>query len=249
MREKTKLGIWYDRWIDRWIPAYGIFSLIACFVWNSLIYTGTQILMGKAHHYDLTTELDRQVPFRAEWIFIYLVCSLFWAVNYILIVREGKEQWFRFATADIMSRMICGVFFILLPTTNVRPEVTGSGLASELVRFVYGIDAPTNLFPSIHCLVSWFCFIGIRKSRKIPKGYKIFSAVFALLVCASTQFTKQHYLVDVAAGIILAEGCYYIACRSSLYLGLQRVFGCLERKIFGENRKEREQGVLGETEL
>ena len=35
--------------------------------------------------------------------------------------------------------------------------------------------------------------------------YKAFSGVFAVLVCASTVLVKQHVLLDIPAGILLAE--------------------------------------------
>ncbi len=233
MRKETAFGRWYRKYIDKWIPAYGVLGLICCFLWNSLIYTGTQLAMKNAYHYDLTTDLDRKIPFVKEWVLVYVICFAFWAVNYILILREGREKWFRFMAADMLSRLVCGVFFIFLPTTNVRPEVTGDGFISWLMRFIYRMDMPTNLFPSIHCLVSWFCFIGIRKSRKVPRWYQAFSCVFALLVCASTQFTKQHYLVDVAAGLLLAELFWFVTNHVSLYRYTQRFTRTLNRKVFG----------------
>lgn len=233
MKETTKPGIWYQKYINKWIPMYGILSLISCFLLNSLIYTGTQLALKNAYHYDLTSALDRKVPFVQEWVWVYVICFAFWAVSYILITREGKEKWFRFAAADMMSRLICMVFFIVLPTTNVRPEVTGDGLTSWLMRFIYQMDAPTNLFPSIHCLVSWFCFIGIRKSKKVPVWYKVFACVFALLVCASTQFTKQHYLIDIPGGILLAELCWYLTNHTEIYRAWQRFFDGIGKRIFG----------------
>ena len=66
------------------------------------------------------------------------------------------------------------------------------------------MDSPTNLFPSIHCLVSWLCAIGLR-GAKVSNWYKVFSYTFAIAVCVSTQLTKQHYIVDVFGGIALAE--------------------------------------------
>lgn len=233
MKEETALGSWYHKYISRWLPEYGILSLAACCIFNNIIYTGTQILLKNAHHYDLTSELDRRVPFIKEWVLIYLICFAFWALNYILIAGEGKEHWYRFVTADMMSRLICVVFFIVMPTTNVRPEVTGNDFFSWLMRLVYSLDAPTNLFPSIHCLVSWFCFIGIRKSRRIPGWYKIFSCVFAVMVCMSTQFTKQHYLVDIPGGILIAELCYYITTHTEFFRKLERFFDRIGRKVFG----------------
>ena len=164
---------------------------------------------------------------------MYLICFAFWAVNYIMISRTKKEHWYKFATGDYLSRIICGVFFILLPTTNARPEVTGNGLSSILMRFIYTVDPATDLFPSIHCLVSWMCFIGIRKQKHIPAWYKAFSAVFAIMVFASTQFTKQHYIVDVFAGVAIAELSYFIGTHTDLYKKIWKMFDKVNYIVFG----------------
>lgn len=236
--EKTAFCLWYDRTVGKIIPKYAFFSVIFCFVFNSLIYTGLQILMKKARHFDLTTSLDKAIPFEPMWAFVYLGCFLFWAVNYIMITRQGREGWFRFATSDYLSRIICGIFFILLPTTNIRPEVTGSSFPELLIQFVYWIDAPTNLFPSIHCLVSWLCFVGIRGRSYVPKWYQAFSALFAIAVFASTLFTKQHFIVDVAAGIVIAEVCFFIGQHTEYYRKIEQIFDGVNRKVFGEKWNE-----------
>lgn len=44
-----------------------------------------------------------------------------------------------------------------------------------------------------------------------------FSAVFAVLVFASTQFTKQHYIIDVFAGAAIAELSYFIGTHINFY--------------------------------
>ena len=41
--------------------------------------------------------------------------------------------------------------------------------------------------------------------RKVPKWYKWVNFVFSLLVCASTVLVKQHVVVDIFAGIAVAE--------------------------------------------
>lgn len=237
-RGKTGFCLWYEKTIGKIIPKYGFFSVIFCFVFNSLIYTGLQILMKEARHFDLTLPLDRAIPFEPAWAFVYLGCFFFWAVNYILITRQGKEGWYKFAVGDYLSRIICGFFFILLPTTNVRPEVAGDGLPEMLMQFVYWIDAPTNLFPSIHCLVSWLCFVGIRGKCYIPKWYQAFSCIFAIAVFASTLFTKQHFIVDVIAGVIFAELCYYIGHHTKYYQWVSKIFDKINEKVFGEKWDE-----------
>lgn len=231
---KNKFISWYSCKFQKIIPQYAFLSLIFCFVFNQIVYTGCQIIMSKAKHYDLTSSFDRCVPFVSQWIYVYLICFVFWGVNYILITKNGKEDWFKFATADYMSRIICGIFFVLLPTTNVRPDVSGNSLSEILVRFVYSIDAPSNLFPSIHCLVSWLCFVGIRGHKNVSIWYRLFSMVFALLVCASTQFTKQHYFIDIIGGIFIAELCYYIANHTGLYRYIMKLFDYINQSLFGQ---------------
>lgn len=232
MREK--LRNWYETYIGKAIPRYALFSVIFCFVFNSVVYSGTQFLMKDAKHFDLTTKFDRSVPFITEWVLVYVICFAFWGVNYIIIARQGREEWFKFAAGDYLSRVICLIFFVLLPTTNVRPEVVGDGFTDNLMRFIYSVDPAANLFPSIHCLVSWLCFAGIRGRKNIPLWYRAFSCIFAIMVFVSTQLTKQHYIADVIAGVIIAELCLYIGRHTGYYKRIREVFGKLDTKIFGD---------------
>ena len=118
-------------------------------------------------------------------------------------------------------------FFICYPTTLVRPAVEGEGIFNEAIRFLYKIDAPTNLFPSIHCLVSWFCFIGIISDRKIPKWYKVMSFFIAVAVFVSTLTTRQHVIVDVVGGVALAQICYFIAQKTNIWRCFAKTFDYL----------------------
>lgn len=226
---------WLKKYIDPVIPLYGIIPLISCFALNMLVYSGTMILCADWKHHDLTTPFDSRVPLVSEWMYIYFGCYVFWIVNYIMVARiyrDNKEKFYRFVATDMMSRLVCAVFYIGFPTTNVRPEVIVDSFSDWLLSFLYSIDQPTNLFPSIHCLVSWLCFAGIRESKKVSGWYKAFSCLFALLVVASTQFTKQHYIADAAAGLFLAEFLFWLNKRIRAFAIVQRFFDQLNRKLY-----------------
>ena len=140
--------------IAKILPLYTIVPLISAFTLNTLIYSGSMSICKNWHHYDFTSSLDRMVPVIPEWVYIYLGCYLFWVINYILVARVHKDDpdgFYRYITTDMMSRIVCGLFFFGLPTTNVRPAIVGSGLAEHLLRWVYSIDQPANLF-SLHPL-------------------------------------------------------------------------------------------------
>ena len=117
-----------DGYVLKLVPRYAVFSLVFAFLWNSLIYNGAIALQRGRPALDMTTALEDAIPFQPGWIVVYFGCFLFWGVNYILISRRGKELWFRFLTADMLAELICGLLFVFLPTTNVRPEIIGSGL-------------------------------------------------------------------------------------------------------------------------
>lgn len=193
--------------LDVLMPRYSYFAVVFALLFNTVVYTGARAIAGGWHHYRIETAADRMIPFFAPSAAVYLGCYLFWAVNYILIARQSKEEVCRFFAADFLSRLVCLFFFLVFPTTNVRPELEPAGFWNQVMLWVYSVDAADNLFPSIHCLVSWFCYIGIRGREDLPVWYRRFSCVMALLVCASTLTTKQHVLADVAGGILLAELC------------------------------------------
>ena len=225
---------WMKKYLDPICPLFAILPLLSCFGLNMLIYSGTMVMCADWYHYDLTTSLDQAIPLVPGWMYIYFGCFLFWTVNYIMVARINRndpDTFYRFVAADMISRLVCGIIFMVFPTTNVRPEVTGTGFSVFLLQFLYGLDQPTNLFPSIHCLVSWLCFLGIKDQKRIPAWYKGVSFVLAVLVFLSTLFTKQHVLVDVAGGVILAQICFMLGQKTEIWHIYERVGSKIEKKI------------------
>lgn len=189
-------------------------QLVVAFLWHELVYLGARWIARGWVHYDLTTALDRKIPLVPWTIVIYFGCYVFWAVNYYLCATQDVQERNRFFLADLLAKGVCFVLFLGIPTTNVRPEVVGDGIFDGLMRFLYAVDAADNLFPSMHCLTSWLCWIGVRQRKEMYGWYRWVSLGIAILVCISTLTTYQHVIADVAAGILIAEVCYLIAGRN-----------------------------------
>lgn len=191
-----------------WLPLFISISV------NSVVYYGARALTGERVHYDLTGGLEERIPFLPWTITIYLGCYLFWIVNYMIGCRQDEEKAFRFISADLFAKMICLLCFLAWPTTNIRPVITGTSVWDRLMQLLYQIDAADNLFPSIHCLTSWFCYIAVRKNEKVSGWYRIFSFLTVISICISTLTTKQHVIPDVIAGVGLAEISYLLVEKS-----------------------------------
>ncbi len=150
-------------------------------------------------------------------VMIYFGCYLFLGtMNYVLCARGEKRDAYRFFCADFMAKTLCFAVFLLLPTTIDRPVINGNSLWDAALRFLYRADAPDNLFPSIHCLIAWFSCIAVRNRKDIPRWYETCSLAMALMVFVSTLTTRQHVIVDIPGGILLAEGCYWLAGKEAV---------------------------------
>lgn len=187
------------------IPPYAYVPLICVVGTNALAYSATRPITAKLLHHTFSLPLDAHVPFVPFFVTFYVLAFIQWAVGYILMARESRSFCYQMMTGDMIAKLICMVCFLAFPTTMVRPEITGSDVWSRLLTLVYQLDAPDNLFPSIHCLESWICFRAALRQRKTGKWYTCFSLVFTLLVCASTVLVKQHLLPDIAGGILAVE--------------------------------------------
>lgn len=217
--------------LDALIPRYGRIPLIAAVAWNMTVYFGSRPITRNWFHHNIEGELDKLIPLVPWTVAIYLGCYVFWIVNYILIARQGKREVCQFFAADFLSRAVCLAFYLLYPTTNTRPFVPPDGFWNQVVIGLYAADAADNLFPSIHCLVSWFCYIGLRGKKSVPGWYRAVSCLLAVSVCISTLTTRQHVIADVIGGIALAEICLFIGKKTKVWEIYERILNKINKRF------------------
>lgn len=163
----------------------------------------------------ISTALDRAIPFYPLFVVFYVGAYVQWGMYWLRLAIDKTDRRYGYISSEALSKLICAVTFLLLPITMTRPQITGTDLFSRALAVIYRSDTPVCLFPSIHCLQSWFCFrYNLESSR--PKWFKVFSALFSLGVFASTVLVKQHLAADILGGIVLAELSLRVFRRTSL---------------------------------
>lgn len=213
------------------VKKYKIIPLVIALIFNTIAYNGTRIITTSKYHYNITSPIDNLIPVIPATIIIYLGCYLYWIVNYVIGAGQEDDEAYKFLSADLFAKLICMVIFIAFPTTNTRPVLEDEGFFTEVLKMLYQIDAADNLFPSIHCLTSWFCLIAVRKNPNIKTVYKIISVIITVAICVSTLTTRQHVIVDVAGGIALAEFSYLIVDKIGFTRIYQRSMKYIEQRI------------------
>ena len=85
------------------------------------------------------------------------------------------------------------------PRPVLRPPY--ADLSATFMAWVQSVDAPGNVFPSLH--VAHTTMLSILLIRDRPVLGRV-ALVMATLLALSTLTTKQHFIADVVAGYVLA---------------------------------------------
>lgn len=155
------------------------------------------------------TWIDQAVPFIPETFWIYT--SEYYLFAVVFFTAKNLHNVNKYLYSFFILQLISISFFIVYPTTYPRELFP---LPSDLDWLTYALfenlrvaDQPTSCLPSLHvssCYLSSFIFLDEQR-KKFP-----FFFIWATLVGLSTLTTKQHYLVDVIAGLFLAVAVYWV---------------------------------------
>ncbi len=223
---------------ERRFPAYGILPFLIALIFNMAVFFLTKVFTDSGAHVNLWLPLDDRIPFCTWMVIPYVASFPFWVATYLMAGRIGKDYYFKFITADLLGKSVCLLFFLLMPTTIVRPEFEVRNLGDWMLKAIYFFDSPTNLFPSLHCFMSWMCFRAVFRQKAIPVRYQVFAFVLNLLIFASTVMTKQHYIVDVPAGILLAEIALALAYHTPVSRLTAALFDKINKKVHLDRPEE-----------
>jgi len=166
----------------------------------------------------LNNSLDDLFPFCASFIYVYVFWYLLLILVPILYYIYDKDVLKKYTYTNFISVLICGIIFVIIPTTILRPEIDNNNFTLWLLNFIYDMDTPAvNCFPSIHCLIC-FIFILCNIKSKLPNIYKYLINVFSVLIVFSTFFIKQHVIYDALASLIISILVYIFVIKKEIKL-------------------------------
>ena len=204
------------RLINELLPVYGFIALLSVLTVNTIVYNGSRLISRHLHHYRFSTGLDAQIPFIKEFVIVYILVAYGqWIYGFYLSAREDVKTCKTIFTAEITAKLMCLLFYLVIPTTMERAHISGNDLCSRWVQLVYSTDSADNLFPSIHCIESYLLMRTAGILKKAPDWYRTVTPVVTLLVMASTVFVKQHVIADCFAAVAVTEIALFIARNST----------------------------------
>jgi membrane-associated phospholipid phosphatase len=156
--------------------------------------------------------LDGAIPLVPAWSLVYGALYAFLIALPIFVVRE-QAHLRRTVRAYLAVWIAAYVCFLAYPTVAPRPEqIAQEGFGAWGLELLYGMDPPYNCFPSLHVAHS---FVSALACLRVHRGVGVAATIAATFVALSTLFTKQHYVLDVVAGVLMAMVAYAAFLRSS----------------------------------
>jgi len=154
--------------------------------------------------YDLTTDLDRFLPLIKIFIIPYMTLWFYLAFCFVYLCFKNRKVYYKIMLTLSLCYVVAFITYYFFQTTVPRPLVTGDDIFSKLILFTYNSDKPYNCFPSIHVITAYLAIKGInatnaRKSIKLPVN------IVGFLIIISTQFVKQHVIMDIFFAIFLCD--------------------------------------------
>lgn len=194
----------FRKWVG--IEEYAVWPMVSCLLTNCAVYYICRMIAAGKYHHDISIGLDSAIPCIPS-LFSWLYCAtfIFWAMSYINYANLGKRYAQRIAFADFVGKFISALFFAFYPTIMAEPSLPVTDYWTFMLFMIKLIDEPNNLFPSLHVVVSWISWRYVAKMTTVTDRYKSISFIFVLLVFLSILFTKQHLVMDIFGGIIVAE--------------------------------------------
>lgn len=186
---------------------FTILFKLGCFsYYQSMTYLGLVALLSflgyaltnkRSYTRTLKTRLDSYIHYNSLFVIPYVLLFPYLVLPLFLLETHYLRGYLLSTT---IANCLASVIWYFFPNGVSRePRIENTGVLNRLMNYIYKHDGDTNGFPSGHVfmstIISYYLFL-----QQGFFGY----IVLGFLIAISTVFTKQHYVVDILGGLVMA---------------------------------------------
>ena len=170
--------------------------------------------------WDPGTALDASIPAVNWMIFPYAAFYLLFPATILAAPRDDRGRTELAVGLQVLSlaTWCCVAVFLVMPAeVDLRDQLTAhwqgtppSELEASLFAFVHESDAPWNAWPSLHIVHSLLLVMMMTRWIRRDRGQRTLATALLcllwsewLLLCVSVLTTKQHFIFDLASGLVV----------------------------------------------
>ncbi len=157
--------------------------------------------------FDLMTDLDRAIPFWPSTMVIY---QSYYVMLVVAAAVVSSRDFVHLLFAALAANFICYAGFYFFTAHFPRPDLAAIAPQwRDLYSWVFGQDGPGNTFPSIHVASTTVVALVL-----LPRKFGVLWGLWGLAICLSTMTVKQHFVLDVLGGWVVAAIVYPLVFRA-----------------------------------
>lgn len=167
--------------------------------WLTIYFFVNRLQVEPQNRLDLAMSLDRKIPFVPQLALVYFSTYIFVIQPFIILSDAKQFYWMLTSFGSITG--IASLIHATVPSKIERIEnLDAEGLSGKLINIFQKTCKPYGNFPSMHVALS----VPVVGANFMVAGptMGIVTLVWAILIALSTLFTKQHYILDVLAGLV-----------------------------------------------
>ncbi|MBK5072292.1 phosphatase PAP2 family protein [Budviciaceae bacterium CWB-B4] len=163
----------------------------------------------RSDFFALYMQAELAIPFIPAFVWFYLSMYLVFMLPVFFL---NSPELKRLSSELILVTIAGAIIFLLFPAqlgfTRQLPE---SGLYRGIFEYIFALDKPHNLVPSLHVAYSVTIVLAIVRNSRSLVRYGLIIWLSGLIL--STLFTHQHHLLDVFSGGLLSFFIYQLMDR------------------------------------
>lgn len=165
-------------------------------------------------------KVDHMIPFCEVFVIPYFLWFAYVSAVVLYCFFNNKQDYYKCCVFLFTGMTI----FLLISTFwpnghHLRPYVMPrNNIFTRLVAYLYRIDTPTSLWPSIHVYNSIGAHLAVVYNQRLAQNKKILAGSFLLCtaIILSTVFIKQHSMFDVLTAFVMSAVMYFIVYQADL---------------------------------
>lgn len=184
-------------------PQFRHLFLLLDWVGFFILYALTETLIPPESCHPIHCPLDDKIPFCEYFALFYVGWYVLLVGSLLYFLLYSVPSFKNLQTYILITQVLAMAVYILYPSRqDLRPETfPRENVFTALMRFLYRIDTPTGVFPSLHVAYSLGIASTWLREKQASPWLKAGIALFCLGVCVSVAFVKQHSVLDILGAI------------------------------------------------
>jgi membrane-associated phospholipid phosphatase len=163
----------------------------------------------------LITSWDLAIPYIPVFVLPYLFTWVYacFIILYTIMTGTYRKNMFRYFYLSILieTGVECLIWYNFPASILIRANaeaINSNGWLGGLTAYVYERATPWNVIPSAHIAFSYT--VWLFSKHFAPKPQRSLFLLLFIFIVLSVVFIKNHYLIDIAGGMVLGHLVYLL---------------------------------------